>query len=139
MQFALTFNEPSSNHRTCRSSGFQETSFTFENGLIQSTLRACSRQNPSGSLSECSYIESYLERSTWARSRHSTETGMTSSAIVQTSATLRFSILPTLPGTSGASCPGLGGRRRMAAGVLEKWIGGLLARHPPSVGWEINV
>ena len=57
-QLAQTFSVPSSNQRISMLPGSNEVFFTRVNGLIQSTRRACSAQNPSGSDTLAAYSSS---------------------------------------------------------------------------------
>ncbi len=60
MQLAATLSVPSSNHLIPTLPGAKEVFLTLVKGLIQSSLsRAASPQNPSGSVTERSYISRY--------------------------------------------------------------------------------
>src|ERR1700761_135827 len=67
MQLAATLSVPSSNQRTCRLSGSQETSLTLVNGVIQSRRAASLPQNPSGSVTDSVYRAPYSNADTYAR------------------------------------------------------------------------
>src|SRR5690625_7414904 len=67
MQFALTFNSPSSNH-LIETSGMSKREFlTLLKGVIQSIRCACSAQKPFGSSIERLYMVLYASSSTRAR------------------------------------------------------------------------
>src|ERR1700748_3294718 len=67
MQLAATLSVPSSNQRTCRLSGSQETSLTLVNGFTQSRRAASLPQNPSGSVTDSVYRAPYSDADTYAR------------------------------------------------------------------------
>src|SRR5690625_1479573 len=67
MQFALTFNSPSSNH-LIETLGMSKREFlTLVKGVIQSIRFACSVQKPSGSSIERLYMDLYASSSIRAR------------------------------------------------------------------------